>query len=176
MISKDGGTTWELSTDVYGEWSARPKILRTADEPAIVAISDKDIFMVLRSARDDGYAEETWSHDGGRTWELPKPGKLHEFNTPTGLWRMKNGWVVRLWNNSKSALRFPLVAPSARTTAARGPARERSWHSQPAASGRSRHPIPASWKRPTVRSWRYGATSPRKASGSGPAGDSASIG
>jgi hypothetical protein len=110
MISKDGGATWTLSTDVYGEWCARPKLLRTADEPAIVAVSDKDIFMVLRSARDDGYAEETWSHDGGRTWELPKPGKLHGFNTPTGLWRMKNDWVVRLWDDSKNALRFPLVA------------------------------------------------------------------
>jgi hypothetical protein len=109
MLSNDGGRTWQLSTDVYGQWSVRPKILRTADEPAIVAVSDKDIFMVLRSARDDGVAEETWSRDGGRTWELPKPGPLHEFNTPTGLWRMKNGWVVRLWNNSKTALRFPLA-------------------------------------------------------------------
>ena len=54
-------------------------------------------------------AEETWSHDGGRSWELPQPGKLHEFNTPTGLWRMKNGWVVRLWNNSKNARRMPLA-------------------------------------------------------------------
>jgi predicted neuraminidase len=109
MISVDGGATWELSTDIYGQWSARPKVLRTADEPAIVAISDKEIFMVLRSARDDGLAEETWSHDGGRSWERPQPGKLHEFNTPTGLWRMKNGWVVRLWNNSKSARRMPLA-------------------------------------------------------------------
>ncbi len=110
MISKDGGATWELSTDVYGQWSARPKVLHTADEPAIAAVSDKDIFMVLRSAREDGLAEETWSHDGGRSWERPQPGKLSEFNTPTGLWRMKNGWVVRLWNNSKTARRMPLVA------------------------------------------------------------------
>jgi hypothetical protein len=109
MISKDGGATWGLSTDVYGQWSARPKILRPADEPAIVALSDKEIFMVLRSARDDGFAEETWSHDGGRTWEQPQPGKLSGFNTPTGLWRMKNGWVARLWDNSKNALRFPLA-------------------------------------------------------------------
>jgi hypothetical protein len=109
MISRDGGETWSLSTDVYGEWVQQPKILRTADEPAIVAVSSKDILMVLRSARDDGFAEETWSHDGGVTWELPKPGKLNEFNTPTGLWRMPNGWVVRMWNNSKTALRFPLA-------------------------------------------------------------------
>lgn len=108
MISRNAGETWSLSTDVYGQWSAKPKLLRTADEPAIVALSDTDILMVLRSSNDDGYAEETWSHDGGWTWELPKPGKLHEFNTPTCLYRMKNGWVVRLWNNSSTALRFPL--------------------------------------------------------------------
>jgi hypothetical protein len=110
MISKDGGATWGLSTDVYGQWSVKPKVLRPADEPAIVALSDKDVFMVLRSAREDGLAEETWSHDGGRSWEPPQPGKLHEFNTPTGLWRMRNGWVVRLWDNSKTARRMPLAA------------------------------------------------------------------
>ena len=110
MISKDGGSTWQLSTDVYGEWSAKPKVLRPADEPAIVALSDKEIFMVLRAARADGHPEETWSHDGGRTWELPQPGKVNAFNTPSALWRLKNGGVVRLWNNSPNALRFPLVA------------------------------------------------------------------
>jgi hypothetical protein len=109
MISVDGGATWNVSTDVYGEWSAQPKILHAADEPAIVAISDKEIFMVLRSDRQDGFVEETWSHDGGRSWELPKPGKLHAFNAPTGLWRMKNGWIVRLWDSAKNAQRFPLA-------------------------------------------------------------------
>jgi len=109
MISKDHGATWDLSTDVYGQWSVQPKVLRPADEPAIVALSDKEIFMALRSAREDGLAEETWSHDGGRTWEQPQPGKLNAFNTPTGLWRMRNGWIVRMWNNSKTALRIPLV-------------------------------------------------------------------
>jgi hypothetical protein len=109
MLSDDSGQTWQLSNDVYGQWSVQPKVLHTADEPAIVALSDKDILMVLRSARADGVAEETWSHDGGQTWQQPKPGPLNEFNTPSGLWRMKNGWVVRLWNNSKTALRFPLA-------------------------------------------------------------------
>ena len=93
---------------MFGQWSATPGSLRPADEPAIVAVTDRDIFMVLRSAREDGLAEETWSHDGGRTWEQPKPGKLNEFNSPTCLWRMRNGWVVRMWDNSKTS-RFPLV-------------------------------------------------------------------
>jgi hypothetical protein len=111
MVSKDGGATWELSNDVYAEWSVQPKVLRQACEPAIVAISDKDIFMVARSSRDDGLSHETWSHDGGRTWELPKPGAFFGYDTPTALWRMKNGWVVRIFDNSKLPLhRYPLVA------------------------------------------------------------------
>lgn len=109
MISRDGGATWELSADVYGQWSVRPKVLRTADEPAILALSDQEIFMVLRSAREDGFAEETRSHDGGRSWEPPHAGKLHAFNTPTGLWRLKDGRVARLWNDSPTARRMPLV-------------------------------------------------------------------
>jgi hypothetical protein len=109
LISRDAGSTWQLSTDVYGEWSVQPKVLRPADEPAIVAVSDRDVFMVLRSARADGRAEETWSHDGGRTWESPRPGPLHAFNTPSALWRLKNGWVARLWNDSQNATRYPLV-------------------------------------------------------------------
>jgi hypothetical protein len=110
LISSDGGATWTPSTDVYGQWSATPKILRTADEPAIVALSGATVFMVLRSTREDGAAEETWSRDGGRTWEQTRPGPLTSFNTPSCLYRLRRGAVVRLWDNSRTPLRFPLVA------------------------------------------------------------------
>jgi hypothetical protein len=114
MISRDGGATWSLSADVYGQWSVHPKVLRTADEPAILALSDQEIFMVLRSTREDGFAEETSSHDGGRSWEPPRAGKLRAFNTPTALWRLKDGRVARLWNDSPTARRMPLVVALSR--------------------------------------------------------------
>jgi hypothetical protein len=111
LRSNDGGLTWELSSDVYAEWSVQPKRLSQAAEPAIVALSEKDIFMVARSSRTDGLAHETWSHDGGRSWEPPRAGALPGYDTPTALWRMKNGWVVRICDYSKVPLhRFPLVA------------------------------------------------------------------
>ena len=94
LVSKDGGKTWETSTDVYGGWSVEPKVLIQVAEPAIVALTDKDLFMVARWEGDGG-PRETWSHDGGRTWELPKPGAFPGRNNPTALWRMKNGWAVR---------------------------------------------------------------------------------
>jgi len=38
----------------------------------------------------------------------------------TALWRLKNGWIVRLWNHSKTALRFPLVAAISKINAVPG--------------------------------------------------------
>jgi len=109
MISRDQGKTWNLSTDIYGSWSTKPSVLLTADEPAIVALSNKDIMMVIRSTQPDGRTNETWSHDGGVTWELPKLSPITSYNTPSCLYQMKNGWVVRMWNDSTTPNRFPLV-------------------------------------------------------------------
>ena len=70
--------------------------------------------MVLRSDRGDHFAEETWSHDGGRTWELPRPSKFFGFNKPAALWRLRSGLVVRLWDQARGPQRFPLVAAVSR--------------------------------------------------------------
>jgi hypothetical protein len=107
LISHDGGERWASSQDVLGPKREGSEWPWTADEPAIVAINDRDIFMVMRTLAN-GRALESWSHDGGMTWSAAEPGRCHAYNTPTGLCRLKNGWVVRLWDNSK--WRHPLVA------------------------------------------------------------------
>ena len=101
LISGDDGRTWEPGEDV--SLDIKPI---GADEPAIVELSNGDIFMVLRTASARPY--ETISHDGGRTWEIPEPSRFHGHNSPTALLRLRDGSIVRAWDNSPTN-RFPLV-------------------------------------------------------------------
>ena len=114
MITEDQGETWTLSTDVYGPWREQPQYVVTVDEPAIAAINDKDILMVLRTAMPDGRALECWSHDGGRSWGPVHSSVCRSFNSPSCLWRMRNGWIARMWCASGTADRYPLVVSISR--------------------------------------------------------------
>jgi len=101
LISRDRGATWtpgaDISVDIHPIG---------ADEPAIVRLSNGDLFMVLRTASPHAY--ETRSRDGGRTWAPPQPSRFFGYNSPTALLRLRDGAVVRAWDNSP-ANRFPLV-------------------------------------------------------------------
>jgi hypothetical protein len=76
-----------------------------ADEPAIVWLSNGDLFMIVRTTTRP---HETVSHDGGRTWEPLKPGPFQGLNSPSALLRLRDGAIVRAWDNSPTS-RFPLV-------------------------------------------------------------------
>jgi len=70
-----------------------------------VRLSNGDLFMIVRTTTRP---YETVSHDGGRTWDPLKPGPFQGFNSPTALLRLRDGAIVRAWDNS-STNRFPLV-------------------------------------------------------------------
>jgi lysophospholipase L1-like esterase len=100
LISEDRGRTWTPGQDVD-----LPDQRMGADEPAVVRLSSGDLFMVVRTTTRP---YETVSHDGGRTWEPLKPGPFQGFNSPTALLRLRDGAIVRAWDNSPTN-RFPLV-------------------------------------------------------------------
>jgi lysophospholipase L1-like esterase len=101
LISHDSGRTWTPGSDVEV-----PRHPIGADEPAIVRLSGGDLYMVVRTSDTRPY--ETVSHDGGQTWAPPKPSAFHGHNSPSALLRLRDGAIVRAWDNSPAS-RFPLV-------------------------------------------------------------------
>jgi lysophospholipase L1-like esterase len=101
LISHDRGCTWAPGADV--EVAQHPI---GADEPAIVRLTNGDLFTILRTSHPRPY--ETESHDGGRTWEPPRPSPFLGYNSPAALVRLRDGAIVRAWDNSPTD-RFPLV-------------------------------------------------------------------
>jgi lysophospholipase L1-like esterase len=100
LISKDRGKTWTPGDD-----ADLPQQAMGADEPALVRRSNGDLFMIVRTTTRP---HETVSHDGGRTWERLKPGPFQGFNSPSALLRLRDGAILRAWDNSPTN-RFPLV-------------------------------------------------------------------
>ena len=101
LISHDRGRTWTRGTDV--EVTKRPI---GADEPALVRLSNGDLFMILRTSHPRPY--ETRSRDSGQSWEAPTPSRFQAYNSPSALLRLRDGAIVRAWDNSPTD-RFPLV-------------------------------------------------------------------
>lgn len=101
LISTDRGRTWTPGADVD-----LPDQPMGADEPAAVRLANGDLFMVVRTTT--GRPHETVSHDGGRTWEPLRPAPVYGHNTPSALLRLKDGAILRAWDDSP-VNRFPLV-------------------------------------------------------------------
>jgi BNR repeat-like domain len=106
LISTDAGRTFkpggDVSVDIFPIG---------ADEPALTRLSDGRLFMVVRTHGPHPY--ETYSSDGGATWQAPRPSALTAFNSPTALLRLHDGGILRVWDNSDKH-RYPLVAAVSR--------------------------------------------------------------
>jgi len=101
LISHDRGRTWTPGGDVEV-----PHHPIGADEPALVRLSNGDLFAILRTSYPRPY--ETRSRDGGLTWEPLQPSAFHGYNSPAALLRLRDGAILRAWDNSPTE-RFPLV-------------------------------------------------------------------
>jgi len=101
LISEDRGRTWTPGADI--EVPVHPM---GADEPAFVRLSNGDLFAIIRTGDRRPY--EAVSHDGGRTWADLKPSRFFGFNSPAALLRLRDGAIVRAWDDSPTD-RFPLV-------------------------------------------------------------------
>jgi acyl-CoA thioesterase-1 len=101
LLSADRGRTWTPGADVD-----LPGQAMGADEPATVRLLNGDLFMAVRTTT--GRPHETVSHDAGRTWEALRPAPVYGHNTPSALLRLRDGAILRAWDDSP-VNRFPLV-------------------------------------------------------------------
>jgi lysophospholipase L1-like esterase len=102
LLSRDEGETWTAGGDIQVDIQNIG-----ADEPALVKLADGSLFAIVRTFDTRPY--ETRSHDGGLTWDPPQPAVFAGHNSPSALLRLRDGAILRVWDDSPSR-RFPLVA------------------------------------------------------------------
>jgi len=102
LISHDRGRTWTPGGDVEV-----PTFPIGADEPALVRLGTGELLAVLRGSGPR--PSEARSADGGLTWSAPEPSAFYGCNSPAALLRLRDGALLRAWDNSPTPDRFPLV-------------------------------------------------------------------
>lgn len=113
LRSTDGGKTWIPGGDIHADVKKNaPGATNGLAEPATVVLGDGRIMSLLRAAGDKFY--QTWSNDGGLSWQAPRPSQLTAHNSPAALWKLDgSNEVLATWDESPTG-RDPLVAALSR--------------------------------------------------------------
>ena len=67
-------------------------------EPTVVELSSGKLWMLIRTSQDCHY--ESFSSDAGETWTTPTPSRFYATITMPLLFRMRDGRILAIWNNS----------------------------------------------------------------------------
>lgn len=107
LYSDDDGASWKKGGDIDIRDIA-PHNTFGADEPAVVALKDGRVMMIIRT--NMGFMAKSYSADGGLTWGKPEPIRgLVSPNSPASVKRIpQTGDLLLVWNNSKTEDRRPL--------------------------------------------------------------------
>lgn len=102
LLSHDNGMTWEPGGDL--EVNAGKGAVHYHDatngiaEPAIVELSDGRLYMLGRTSTNNLW--QSFSHDGGLSWEAPTASPLESHNCPASLLRLEDdGAILAIYNN-----------------------------------------------------------------------------
>ncbi len=95
-VSDDDGLTWKRSNAIdigkpggYGDHGGTM-------EGTLVELTDGRLYQLLRTRT--GRFWETWSEDGGLTWQKPQKSKMPSSSSPGMLARLESGRIVLFWN------------------------------------------------------------------------------
>ncbi len=108
LYSVYGGKTWHAGGDMYAEIpKTSPHSVSGLDEPATVVLADGRIMALMRTAGTQFF--QSWSSDGGKSWEQPLASSLTAHNSPAALWKLDgSGDVLVAWDDSATG-RSPLA-------------------------------------------------------------------
>lgn len=109
LRSRDKGKTWTAGSDLYAVVpKTSPHSIMGLDEPATAVLHDDVLIALMRASGTTLY--ESWSHDGGVSWDRPQPSTLTAHNSPAALWKLDgSGDLLVAWDNSTTS-RTPLTA------------------------------------------------------------------
>lgn len=101
IISKDEGQSWSAGGDIRVRAPKGtphlPRAITGIAEPAVVELSDGRLFLLGRTGTN--YLWQTFSYDGGRSWEPPVPSPLESHNCPAALLRLsEDGAILAVFN------------------------------------------------------------------------------
>ena len=96
LYSDDGGKIWERSKNGLKVVSQSGKTTRYGGiEPAILELKNGKIWMLIRT--NSGYLYESYSVDGGKSWQQPQPTKFISSNSPAAILRLRDNRIVIFW-------------------------------------------------------------------------------
>ena len=104
LLSDDDGVTWREvllpSPPAHKiEWPHEGvRWQNYGCEPSVVELSDGKLWMLIRTSQDHHY--EAFSEDAGETWTEPVPSRFYATITMPLAFRMKDGRLLVVWNNS----------------------------------------------------------------------------
>ena len=100
IFSDDGGKSWQLGPDnvavPLGPGLGHPGAI----EPVMAELKDGRVWMLFRSQY--GVLYQTFSSDGGSSWEPSSPTAFQAANAPAGILRLSDGRLVLCWNDWSS--------------------------------------------------------------------------
>jgi hypothetical protein len=112
LISTDAGISWTPGQDVEVPSEKATEHFEEATsgiaEPAIVELSDGRLFLLGRTPTD--HLWQSFSHDGGQTWEAPTPSPLQSHNCPAALIRLQDENTILVVYNAHPLHRARLSA------------------------------------------------------------------
>lgn len=96
IYSDDEGITWHRSTSVLDVGGAGFE--SGGSEPSVAELPDGRVWMLIRT--QTGFLWESFSSDGGATWEPPRASALPSSSSGMALLRTSGGRIIVVWNNS----------------------------------------------------------------------------
>lgn len=100
LYSDDAGMTWRTSENalkiaIDGSMATR----YGAVEPAIIELKDHRLWMLIRTTK--GYLYESYSGNGGQSWESPQLTKFISSDSPADLLRLSDGRMILFWSSNQ---------------------------------------------------------------------------